>query len=163
MKIQEAYQSVKDFNEIAGTLENVDDESIALQLDLMQEEYLETVDAFDEGNKVELLDGACDMFVIACGFLAKLEAQGYDVEKALTKVTENNMSKFISIQDKNIVWSEAYQEMYNSKHQVIVLRNKAGKIMKRPGFVSVDLSDCVPVPEWRKGYYQTNEISEGSA
>ena len=145
MNMQEIYQSVKDFNEIAGTLDDVDKESIALQLDLMQEEYIETVDAFDEDSPIELLDGACDMLVVAMGLLAKLEAQGYDVTNAISKVADNNMSKFLAnspVAPENS--KDHYNFTFNEKHKVWVLKNAVGKIMKPASYAPVDLSACVP-------------------
>ena len=143
MNIEEAYKSVKDFNAIAGNLTDVDDLSIALQLDLIQEEYIEGVEAFDAGDKVELLDAAVDMWIVVSGLLHKLESQGYDTAKAIQKVTDNNMSKYIKAIEKSI-WPTEYKSMYNKEYGVIVLRNKDNKIMKPPGFKPVDLSDCVP-------------------
>ena len=45
--------------------------------------------------EVELLDGAVDVFVVVSGLLQKLQHFGFDVEKALLRVPENNMSKFL--------------------------------------------------------------------
>lgn len=143
--VGQAYGSIYKFNDISGNLTNPDKEAIALQLDLIQEEYIETVEAFDEDNQVEILDGACDMFVVVCGLLQKLEAQGYNVEEALARICENNMSKFPSITgNKENVWPPEFQSMFNKKYQVLVLKNKYGKIMKPTGFKPMDISDCVP-------------------
>ena len=142
--IGQAWGSIFKFNDIASQLHKPNKDSIALQLDLIQEEYLETVDAFDAEDKVEILDGACDMFVVVCGLLQKLEAQGYNVEEALKRVTDNNMSKYPSVSDVENIWPAEYQKMVNKKYGVIVLKNKNGKTMKPPGFKPVDISDCVP-------------------
>ena len=141
----QAYGSVFKFNDISGNLNKPDKDSIALQLDLIQEEYIETVDAFDADDKVEILDGACDMFVVVCGLLQKLEAQGCDVEEALMRVCENNLSKFPSTANNATnTWSGDYTPHFNKKHKVLVLKDKNGKIRKPEGFKPVDLSDCVP-------------------
>lgn len=142
--VGQAYGSIYKFNDISGNLAKPDKEAIALQLDLIQEEYLETVEAFDDDNQVEILDGACDMFVVVCGLLQKLEAQGYNIEEALARVCENNMSKFPSIAGKENVWPSEFQSFFNKKYQVLVLKNKHGKVIKPSGFKPVDISDCVP-------------------
>lgn len=144
--VGQAYGSILKFNDIAGNFKGDFDDSIALQLDLMQEEYLETVEAYDLADDVGLLDGALDMFVIACGLLQKLDDYGYNIEEALKRVCENNLSKFPSTANNATnVWPPEYQAMINKKHQVLVLKNKAGKIVKPPSFKPVDISDCVPV------------------
>lgn len=141
----QAYGSVFKFNDISGNLNKPNYDSIALQLDLIQEEYLETVDAFDLDDKVEILDGACDMFVVVCGLLQKLEAQGYDVEEALFRVCDNNMNKFPTTDgNKTSTWNPAYTAHFNKKYKVLVLKDQNGKIRKPDGFVPVDLSDLVP-------------------
>ena len=143
--VGQAYGSVSKFNDIAGQLNKPDKDSIALQLDLIQEEYLETVEAFDEDDKVEILDGALDMFVVVCGLLQKLEAQGYNVEEALKRVCENNLSKFPSTEgNKTNTWNPEYTPTFNKKYNVLVLRDSKGKVRKPEGFKSVDISDCVP-------------------
>lgn len=141
--ISKAYQDIKKFNDIAENLINVDSESIALQLDLIQEEYIETVDAFDAGNNEGILDGAIDMFVVVSGLLQKLEAQGYDVAEAIKRVCDNNSQKFPSL-DVGCAYNKEFELSINEKYNVYVIRDKNGKIRKPEGFVSVDLSDCVP-------------------
>lgn len=144
--ISKAYQDIKKFNDIAENLINVDSESIALQLDLIQEEYIETVDAFDAGDTEGILDGSIDMFVVICGLLQKLEAQGYDVAEGIKRVCDNNSQKFPSL-DAGCAYNQEFELSVNEKYNVYVIRDKNGKIRKPEGFVSVDLSDCVPKGE----------------
>lgn len=144
--VGQAFGSVLKFNDIAGQLSNPDKGSIALQLDLIQEEYLEGVEAFDNEDRVELLDAAIDMWVVVSGLLQKLEAMGYNVEEALKRVTDNNLTKFPSYEgNKTNIWPPEYQAMFNDKHKVIVLKNSNGKVVKPSGYKSVNLSDLVPV------------------
>lgn len=145
-----AYNEVKKFNEIAGQLDVVTEGSIALQLDLIQEEYLETVEAFDGKNNVELLDGAIDMFVVVSGLLQKLEASGYNVAEAMKRVTDNNLSKFPDVATRSgVVIPSEWQVNLNEEHNVVVFRNQVGKIMKPPGFVPVELHGLTPQTwEW---------------
>lgn len=148
-----AYSEVKKFNEIAGQLDVVTEESIALQLDLIQEEYLETVEAFDGKNNVELLDGAIDMFVVVSGLLQKLEASGYNVAEAMKRVTDNNLSKFPDDAPPTIPvpveWNEQWTLIHNRQHKVLVWRDGNGKIRKPHGYQSVDLHGLTPQTwEW---------------
>ena len=139
---QAVYNSVKRFNEIAGNLNNVDSDSIAAQMDFLQEEYLELVDAFDADNKVEILDAVCDLRVVLDGLVQKLEAQGYNVEDAMTAVCENNLSKFKSTVSK--ADKERYTVSLNNKHKVFVLKDDNGKIRKPDSYESVNLTMFVP-------------------
>ena len=139
---QAVYNSVKRFNEIAGNLNDVDNESIAAQMDFLQEEYLELVDAFDADNKVEILDAVCDLRVVLDGLVQKLEAQGYNVEDAMTAVCENNLSKFKSRVSNSDI--DSYEVSFNSKHKVFVLKDDNNKIRKPDSYESVDLTMFVP-------------------
>lgn len=142
--IATAYQQVKKFNEIAGTLDNPTIETVDLYNSLGFEELSESIAALEENDPIEILDGALDEFYIICGKLQILEKMGYNVEEGLKRVCENNLTKFPVVLDAHTIWPEQYQQMYNTKHKVIVLKNQAGKIMKPPGFKPVDISDCIP-------------------
>lgn len=142
--IATAYQQVKKFNEIAGTLDNPTLETVDLYNSLGFEELSESIAALEENNPIEILDGALDEFYIICGKLQILEKLGYDVEEGLKRVCDNNLTKFPPVEKADSIWPEEYKKFYNDKHNVIVLKNQAGKIMKPPGFKSVDISDCVP-------------------
>ena len=139
MNLNILYEQVKIFNELAGSLENVNKSSIALQLDLIQEEFLETVQAFDEKDPVEFVDGVADMFVVLSGLMQKLEALGVDVETAFERVNNNNLSKFsdsVLQQPPNTIAT------FNKRWEKWVFKNnQTGKIMKPLDFSPVDLSD----------------------
>lgn len=142
--IKVAYNEVGEFNDIAGNLTNVSLESIDAQLSFIFEELTETIDGLEQGNMVELLDGACDLFVTVGGLMQKLEAMGFNVAHALGRVNANNLSKFPKL-------GELYREpegiasvKLNEKYQRIVLKDANGKVRKPADFVSVDLSDLVP-------------------
>lgn len=142
-----AYESIRKFNEIASNLDdNVNLASLAHQLDLIQEEYIETVDDFDANDPVGVLDGACDMFVTVCGFMQKLESLGYNVEEALKRVTENNLSKYIPYTEDNlkVYPKNTYEIEINQKYNVIVYKNEDGKVLKPVLFQSVSIDDLVP-------------------
>ena len=136
--IQEAYKNVKLFNEIGGSANNISHEALALQMDLIQEEYLELVEAFDNRDDIEYLDAVCDLFVVLSGLMQKLEVAGFDVSGALKKVNENNLSKYsISVlqQPSNTV------REYNDRFEVYVFKDKDTMKIKKPlDFVPVNLS-----------------------
>jgi len=139
MNLNKLYEQVKIFNELAGNLDNVDKASIALQLDIAQEEYIETVDAFDAKNPIELLDGYIDQIVVGFGGLQKLEALGVDVETAFERVNNNNLSKF---SDSVLQQPPKTTATFNKRWEKWVFKNnQTGKIMKPLDFSPVDLSD----------------------
>ena len=138
-----SFTEIKKFNEIGGSLQNITKASIALQLDLIQEEYLETVQAFDDENMEELVDGCLDMFVVVSGMMQKLEAFGVDVEACLEAICENNLSKYIAV-GTALHYDPEFTKTLNEKHQVYVLRDKNLKIRKPSNFKPVDLYGLVP-------------------
>ncbi len=142
--IEKAYDSTYHFNNIAGNMKDVDDFSIAAQLNFIAEELEETQDAYGEDNRVELLDGTCDLFVTVAGLMQKLSAQGYDVAEALTRVCANNMDKFPTVVKQDDL-QKGWDVVYNAEYNVCILKDENGKIRKPKNFVSVYLADCVPL------------------
>jgi hypothetical protein len=138
-----AYREVEKFNKIAGNLENVTPESISNQLSYIFEELTETIDALESGNVVELLDGYCDLLVTVQGLGQKLNVAGFDTQEAEKRVNDNNLSKYIPA-NKAIHYDPSFTKTLNEEYNVYVLRDSNMKIRKPSGFVSVDLSDCVP-------------------
>lgn len=141
--IKVAYAEVREFNDIAGNLTNVTVESIDNQLGFIFEELTETIDGLEAGDKVELLDGACDLFVTVAGLLQKLEAAGYNVAHALGRVNANNLSKFPKLGEL-FAFEPGHTLSYNEKYKRNVIKDGNGKIRKPVNFVAVDLSDLVP-------------------
>jgi hypothetical protein len=141
--IKVAYAEVREFNDIAGNLTNVTVESIDNQLGFIFEELTETIDGLEAGDKVELLDGACDLFVTVAGLLQKLEAAGYNVAHALGRVNANNLSKFPKVGEL-FPYNPEFSLTLNEKYQRVVLKDGNGKVRKPDNFVAVDLSDLVP-------------------
>ena len=131
------YNQVKKFNAVAGQLENVTVSSLALQMDLIQEEYLELVQAFDDKDDAEYLDATADLFVTVAGLMQKLDAAGFKVAEAITRVNENNLSKFNStgnFQPPNT------NTVYNKQYDLFSFLDKETcKIKKPTNFLSVDL------------------------
>lgn len=146
MSIEACYESVRAFNKFSGNLDGVGMASINLQLNLIDEELTETGQAAFDKNRVELLDGACDLFVTVAGLLQKLTAIGYDVEEALFRVTENNLDKFsYATYDESEIPEGCRQEFIKDYGGIFVLKDANNKIRKPLNFRKVELSDLVPV------------------
>lgn len=65
-------------------------EKLKFRMDLLKEEFGETMDAFVNGDVEEWVDGNIDLIVIAIG---NLELTGVDTKKAWKTVMNSNMSK----------------------------------------------------------------------
>ena len=166
--ILDSYNKTKLFNQIAGNIAKGD---IKLQLKLMFEEFEETLKAncqfimSESGdgkdvhiwdnlawsghlptkiNLVELLDGAIDMKVINDGLLQILEAKGFDINKALRKVGDNNLSKYPKEKPDMSQYPDGWTVTHNVQNDMWIIKDENGKIRKPLNFVPVDLSDCVP-------------------
>jgi hypothetical protein len=135
------YRKVQSFNELGGNLDNVTSDSRALQLDLIQEEYIETVEAFDKRNAVEFVDGVVDMWVVVTGLIQKLEALGVDMEDAIDQVCDNNLSKFMPYETgwQSQVPQGCDVEVKNGR--LVIKDINTGKIKKPLNFVPVNLSN----------------------
>ena len=156
--IASAFDSVYQFNDISKQFDKEPTSAVDLQIDLIFEELTETISAMDAGlselcNKdlkeceVELLDGAADVFVVVSGLLQKLQHFGFNVEEALQRVTQNNMSKFPSIvpaQDMNWYEKQGWVTDWNEKYNRFVIRDSNGKTRKPVDFAPVVLDDLVP-------------------
>lgn len=91
-----------------------------LYFDLICEEFKEFSCGFDMNEEEELKEMA-DLVYVLYGYA---KACGYDLDKALFKVHDNNMGRMF--QDDGTI-----------------LRRKDGKIMKNKNYPKVDLSDCI--------------------
>lgn len=158
--IAEAFDNVFKFNDVAMQFDQPKLSGINLQLDLIWEEFaMETLPAFEKGcNAVEdrlgsveenryakeLLDGAVDTFVVVAGLLQKLQHHGMDVNRALLRVTENNLEKFTK--KAEYIWAEkqGYEVVWNEQHSVFSYRDANGKLRKSPEYKSVELTDLIP-------------------
>lgn len=156
--IAAAFDSVYEFNDISKQFEGDPREGLDLQLDLIWEEYTETIAAMDDGcsgypnidrrtAEIELLDGACDLFVVVVGLLQKLQNAGFNVQEALQRVTDNNLSKFptsINPQDWNWYESQKWTPVYNDSYGKFVLKDENGKSRKPINYCPVNIYDLVP-------------------
>lgn len=70
--------------------EDFDWKKLKFRLSLLEEEYIETMGAFDSENPEELVDGLIDLCVVAIG---TLNLAGVDTQKAWDEVMRANLSK----------------------------------------------------------------------
>jgi len=155
--IATAFDNVFTFNDVAKQFDGNFIDGVNLQLDLIFEEFCtETLPAFEDGcnaivydkdkekaakEAVKLLDGAVDTFVVVAGLLQKLQAAGFDVNEALLRVTENNLTKFTK--KAEYLWAEkqGYEVVWNDLHSVFSYRDANGKLRKSPEYKSVDIDE----------------------
>jgi hypothetical protein len=143
MNIQKHYDEVLKFNKIGKSFDEPF-EAVCLYVDLIKEELAETITALHAtGDSVELLDGACDVFVVTCGLLQAMEKAGFNVDEALRRVTKNNNDKFVPSLFMSDYPSD-YSFEDNEEYGVIVIKDNKGKIRKPVGFEPVTLDDLVP-------------------
>ena len=81
-----------------------------LYMNLITEEYKETLEAFQEKDMIEVADGLADMVWVIMGMCSSC---GIDFEKVWNEVKASNMSKFIDgkaikNEDGKIMKPEAY-------------------------------------------------------
>ena len=141
--IQEAYKSVEDFNNIAGNLSAVDEDSIDAQISFIFSELEETITAFEERDAVELADGCADIIVTAFGLMQKLEVAGFDMLAVMKKVCENNMDKF-PLKGEFLKYNSNFTATLNKEHNRYVIKDAQGKVRKHSNFVEVDIANLVP-------------------
>lgn len=152
-----AFDSVFTFNDVAKQFDGNFINGVNLQLDLIFEEFcMETIPAFETGcnaiifekdkekaakEAVKLLDGAVDTFVVVAGLLQKLQVAGFDVNAALLRVTENNLTKFTK--KAEYIWAEkqGYEVIWNEQHGVFSYRDANGKLRKSPEYQGVNIDD----------------------
>ena len=98
------------------------EDQIQLYLDLITEEYEETLAAYKAGDVVELADGLADMVWVIMGMASSLDIEFEDVWE---EVRRSNMSKFVD---------------------GVAIRNPdTGKIMKPDTFSEPDLKTVLGV------------------
>jgi predicted HAD superfamily Cof-like phosphohydrolase len=91
------------------------------QVGLIDEEYREFLDAYRDAEETHTLKELSDLVFTCYQFAA---AQGWNLDLALTRVYESNMSK-LDIDGKPIL-------------------NERGKVLKGPNFFDPHLTDLIP-------------------
>lgn len=154
--VSKAYKSVHQLNTAFGRFKIKPTQAQRVrQLELIQEELSEGIEAAKREDLVEEIDAACDLFVTVAGYMQQLDRMGCNIQEALKRVCENNMSKLLEVNDAARI--EATIQLYKGEGIDITLEDSAlngfvvakhpetGKALKPAGYVSVDISDCIPV------------------
>lgn len=138
-----------EFNEIAGTKRKYRklDECLS-SMDLLKEEYQETIDAFEADDRIGVLDGLGDMLVVIAGFLHRM---GVSPDRLMRIINDSNDSKFVYTRDDAIKSVLAYEDsdVYENVHYVeydgryVIFGSKKGsdlvKILKGIHYEEPDL------------------------
>lgn len=152
MNLNTFEEKVRIFNRVCGSLTDVDDTKLTLQLSLIKEELKELEDAFKAKDSVEVLDGIVDVLVTAVGFAQQLQTQGYDVSTATQRVADNNLTKFpkdvaVALESVNhyvTIGVPASYSFNDNAKAYVVKRDSDLKVMKPVNYVPVVLGDLVP-------------------
>lgn len=155
----ELYKRVIAFNTKAGVR---DEEpftmewwkAVDLQTKLSVEEATEGYDAAQREDITEVLDGCIDSLVINFKLAQMLEAAGCDVIGAFEAVCDNNDSKVFNSYYEAVEEKDKLEERDEQEYTIETsifdglpyysVRRFDGKIMKRVGFVPVELDEFVP-------------------
>ena len=92
-----------------------------LYMNLITEEYRETIEAFDNDDLIEVADGLADMVWVIMGMCSSC---GIDFNKVWEEVRASNMSKFVDGR---------------------AIKNEAGKIMKPETYFKPDIKKVLGV------------------
>ena len=147
--------NVFNFNEIAGNNLDTSLSSFEAQQKCLVEEVREISEGLVNNDVEEVLDGVVDTLYVAIGMLHKLKEMGIDVEEAMRRIGENNLSKFPECSDYVI---DSTVDLYDEKgvkinysiarsplddYKVVVFKDENFKVKKPYGFESVTLKDLV--------------------
>ena len=145
--------NVFNFNEIAGNNLDTSLASFEAQQKCLVEEVNEISTGLKNKDVEEVLDGVVDTLYVAIGMLHKLKEMGIDVEEAMQRIAENNLSKSPIFNHEVI---EKTLEIYKQKGisldyrtyvtndgTVVVFTDEYAKVKKPFGFQSVELTDLV--------------------
>lgn len=140
------------FNDISGASKETSYEAIEAQLVLVKEEVKELADAVEQMEAAEVMAEAIDVLVVTMGLLQKLEALGFDVDKACQRIGQTNLTKFptsLTVVDESVKMYEGIGVKVTPTFDFTcdrwVLRDENGKVRKPVGFKKATFDDCWPV------------------
>lgn len=141
---QTLYNKIYQFNNLAGNLDVVTTDDISNQLDIDYSEVIETIDAFDEKDTTEYIDGLADKYVTLTGLIQQMEALGFNMDEAIERVCDNNLTKFVDARSyTSSIQPDNTEAIRISAHNLIMFKDKNGKVKKPLNYIPVDLSDLV--------------------
>lgn len=148
MKLNKVYNDIRKFNKIAGKSPIPNDwEQKKNQLARVLEEVKETINAIKNKDKLELLDGFCDILYTALYLGEMLKADGIDVQGAIEEVCMNNLSKFtysfdfalISYNNYVSIGADVYIGQDEETSYYFIKRRSDDKVMKLINYKSPNL------------------------
>lgn len=143
------------FNEIADKDNVRTKQDLRNQLNLIKEELNETIEALENEDYVNVVDGFCDVMVTTLGLGQQLSNLKVDIYGAMQSTAVNNHSKFVYYDDDSDFVIKKSVEKYmnegviilvefNTDYNSFILKDTNNKIRKPYGFVSNNLSKFVP-------------------
>lgn len=129
---------IVEFNKLAGVFKAQTDEELYFQLTLIEEEYNELLNAYETGDRKEMLDASADIVVTAAGMIHRL---GYNPSEAMSIVNRSNLSKFVDLENEDDVEAsirkydddERYSDVYVDERGAVwgtVVATGSKKILK---------------------------------
>ena len=121
---------------------------ISLCISLIQEEMGEILEAYNNLDKFEVIDGLADLQYVVNGLINAFGADEL-MEEAFQLVHESNMSKFCKTEEEATSTIEDYKKKGIDTHAVlngdlfVVRRNSDNKILKNINYKPVDLKKIV--------------------
>lgn len=138
-------------SDISGQTYKYKQKDLQEQVKIIQSEVDELAEGVDTGDPKETIDGAVDALVTIFGMLRRLEAAGYDVNRAMDKVGMNNLTKFptsLTVVDASVkMFAEKgvkITPVFSHNFDRWALIDENGKFRKPIDYKDVDLSDCTP-------------------
>lgn len=139
------------FNDIAGNFEKTSYRDLKNQAELIMEEAKETLEAFEDKDATEVLDGAIDVLYVTVGLLERLDRLGFKVAEAMDRTVLNNLNKFPMTEAVCLETVDYYSSKgidstlkYLPNYNLFVVKNLEGKVLKPLNFVRNNLKSCVP-------------------
>jgi hypothetical protein len=158
-ELAELYNRVISWNKRAGVKDHTYDtldywKAVELQTDLLVEEAEEAQSAAKYGDKIELIDGVADTFVILAKLIDMLEKGGFDVAGAIDAVMSNNDLKIFNSYYLAVEAKEELEAVNDEEYWIetsvengipfYTVRKMTGKIAKPVNFPKVSLEKFIP-------------------
>lgn len=149
---------VERFNTITGKAPSKDLKELYKQIEnqctYLLEEVKETLQAAQENDIVEVVDGVCDVKYVASQLQTMVESIGVDFEGAFSEVCDNNDKKFTTVYNQACSW-ESYHFGLGKDVYISHVKYKGGdyftvcdattnKTLKYENFPKVDLKPFIP-------------------
>lgn len=158
---QEMYEAVVKFNVMAKGIKPIyspiSDEfynRMAVQLKLLRDEVDETLEAIENKDNPEILKEAIDVGVVWMGMMAILRSAGFQIQRGMESVCDNNLSKIVdnledaeksvAALDEQGVKAYIEEVFYFGETCYAIRRAPDGKILKPHTYKKITLEGCAP-------------------